>query len=92
MELGLHRRNRRLRRLLGGPVCHPWLGLAMKLSAAEIDILERLARGGSTLTVARERGTGHETVRKQVKMLREKIGARNHAHAVAIAMRNGLLS
>ena len=61
------------------------------LNPAEIDILARLAAGGSALTAAHDRGTHPDTVRGQIKLLRSKLGAKNTAHAVAIAIRSGQL-
>lgn len=61
------------------------------LTASETDILEKLACGLTEKQVARERWTQHSTVNGQIKMIRRKLDARTAAHAVAIALRAGLI-
>ena len=60
-----------------------------QLSPREQDIVRRLAQGLSLKEIARELGTAHSTVRKQVMGAREKMGCRSNAEMVVKARRAG---
>lgn len=61
------------------------------LTPYQVRLLDKLASGNTYLTVAEDTGLGKETVKTQAKIIREKLGARNTTHAVAIAMREGII-
>jgi DNA-binding NarL/FixJ family response regulator len=54
-------------------------------------ILQLYADGQSTARVARRLGLSAETVRTHTKAILSRLGARDRAHAVAIALRNSLI-
>jgi DNA-binding NarL/FixJ family response regulator len=54
-------------------------------------ILQLMADGHSTATIARRLGLSTETVKTHTKRLLARLEARDRAHAVAIALRNGLI-
>jgi len=57
-----------------------------ELTPREVLVLKRLALGDTQVEVAAHLGTSFETVRKQAKLARARLGARTNAHAVAIAI------
>lgn len=59
------------------------------LTAAEREVLSRLALGRRIEDIAAERVVALETVRSQVKSILRKLGARSQIQAVAIARRAG---
>ena len=61
------------------------------LSARELEVLTLIARGLTTDRIAGELFVAPETVRSHVTRLRDKLGARNRPHAVAIAISAGLI-
>jgi LuxR family transcriptional regulator len=61
------------------------------LTPRELDVLGLVARGLTAEEAARLLGVSPYTVRKHVKWIRLKLGARNSAHAVAIGLRLGLI-
>ena len=56
------------------------------LTETERRVLRRLAMGDTQLEVAAHEGKSLETVRKQTKVIRARLGAKTNAHAVAIAV------
>lgn len=52
-------------------------------------LLEHLANGENNLSIARELGLSHGTVRVYVAELVDELGARTRTHAVAIAIIEG---
>jgi two-component system NarL family response regulator len=66
---------------------HPTL----TLTPYQVRLLDKLASGGTYTTVAEDTAISKETVKTNVKIIREKLGARNTTHAVAIAMREGII-
>lgn len=60
-----------------------------RLTRTEREILAGLMRGSTTAELAAERCVTHDTVRTQVRTLREKLGARSQLSAVAHAWRCG---
>jgi DNA-binding CsgD family transcriptional regulator len=63
-----------------------------ELTKIERDTLRYLAHGLRIRDVARLRAVSVNTVRKQVWTSRTKLGAKTTAHAVAIALRHGLIT
>lgn len=59
---------------------------------AEIDVLTAAADGYSVPETALLLSKGETTVKNQLMRARLKLGARNTTHAVAIAMRRGLIA
>jgi DNA-binding CsgD family transcriptional regulator len=61
------------------------------LSRAELDVLQAAARGLTVPESAALLGKGRETVKTQRHQIILKLGARNVAHAVAIATTRGVM-
>lgn len=61
------------------------------LSRREIEVLQRCAYGMKAETIAAELGVSAHTVREHLDRARIKLDARNLTHAVALAMRAGLI-
>jgi len=62
------------------------------LSRRERQVLEHVAEGLTARAIAGQLGTTRNTVENQLRVLRIKLGARDRAHAVAIAYQHGLLA
>lgn len=62
-----------------------------ELTPAQNRILLLLSDGWSKPQIARATGWGFEALRYHTEKIRLKLGARNTTHAVAIAIRNGLI-
>lgn len=60
------------------------------LSAIELDVLQRVARGHTNRRISHDIWRSLETIRSHCKHIYAKLGARNRAHAVAIAYHIGL--
>jgi len=61
------------------------------LTRRQREILQLLADGQSTIAVAHGLGLSTETVRTHTKAALARLGAHDRAHAVAIALRSGLI-
>ena len=61
------------------------------LTRRQRQILQLIADGHSTARVARRLDLSGETVRTHTKAILARLGARDRAHAVALAMRAGLI-
>ena len=61
------------------------------LSKRETEILQRVAYGATTKSVAEELGISPHTVKTHLERIFEKLGASDRAQAVAIAIRKGLV-
>lgn len=61
------------------------------LSPRQLDVLRLVALGANAAQIANELSISEATVRTHVKNVLERLGAHNRAHAVALAMTNGLL-
>jgi DNA-binding NarL/FixJ family response regulator len=61
------------------------------LTRRQREILQLYADGQSTARVAKRLGLGTETVRTHTKATLSRLGATDRAHAVAIALRSGLI-
>ena len=64
----------------------------LPLTPRELEILRRISFGWSNDEIADDLGIKPDTVRTHVENARRSLGARNRAHAVAIAIRTGGLS
>jgi DNA-binding NarL/FixJ family response regulator len=62
-----------------------------RVTRRQREILQLYADGNSPAQVARRLGLGTETVKTHTKQMLARLGARNRAHAVAIAFRNSLI-
>jgi DNA-binding NarL/FixJ family response regulator len=69
----------------------PPRGSRGKLTRRQREILQLLANGESTTIAARELDLSEETVKTHTKNAVARLGARNRAHAVAIALRESLI-
>ena len=61
------------------------------LTRRQRQILQLLADGESTTAAARELGVGPETIKSHTKNILARLGARNRANAIAIALRESLI-
>ena len=61
------------------------------LSPREVEILQKIAYGGTTKEVADQLGISFHTVKTHLERIFEKLGANDRAQAVAIAIRQGLV-
>ena len=59
----------------------------MNLTAAEWQILAKLAEGKSNKAIASERGTAPVTVRDQVESILHKLGVKNRTEAAAVYLK-----
>jgi len=62
------------------------------LSEREREVLAHFAQGHSTKDVAQMLGISPRTVETYAATIAQKLGARNRIHAVAIALRAGILT
>ena len=62
-----------------------------ELTYREIEVLRSIARGNSNKRVGQLLGIGEETVKAHVSNLLVKLKARDRTHAVAIAIRRGIV-
>ncbi len=69
----------------------PPKGSRGKLTRRQREILQLLADGESATVAARELDLSEETVKTHTKNAVARLGARNRAHAVAIALRESLI-
>ncbi len=61
------------------------------LTRRQVQILQLYADGQATASVAKRLGLSAETIRTHTKAILSRLGARDRAHAVAIAMRASLI-
>ena len=73
---------------LADRVPHPHRG---ELTPRELEVLAYLSHGLRLGDIARERGVTFHTVRDQARSARDRLAAKNLPHAVAIALRHGLI-
>jgi two-component system, NarL family, response regulator len=66
-------------------------GIRSALTRRQRQILQLYADGQSTARVAKQLGLSTETVRTHTKAILSRLGARDRAHAVAIALRSSLI-
>ena len=63
----------------------------LDLTETELMILRLYSHGLTRRMVADERQVSHETVKSQTEFIRAKLAAKTTTHAVAIALRAGLI-
>lgn len=61
------------------------------LSNQELQVLKRFSAGRQRKQIARDLGIAENTVKAYATSMREKLGATNATHAVALAFRAGVL-
>ena len=61
------------------------------LTDRQIHVLERLADGANTPMLVKEMHLSLSSVKREVMLITEKMGTRTRAHAVAQAIRLGLI-
>lgn len=74
-----------------GPYERYRLSVQVDPTAAELDVLRCAADGHSVPETALLLAKGDTTVKNQLMRARLKLGAKNTTHAVAIALRKGLI-
>lgn len=62
------------------------------LTAREVDVLKLVAQGQSNKKVGLTLAISEETVKTHMKSILPKLGANDRAHAVALALRRGVIS
>ncbi len=60
------------------------------LTPRELLLIRHIAEGDSDREIAKARALAVTTIGKDIYTLRQKLGAKNRAHAVVIAIREGL--
>lgn len=79
----------RLQKLIG-PLTDR-IGQSAQLTPREIAVLRSLSVGKHMAEIATGLGLGEETVKSHLSKAQRKLGVRNRTHAVAQAMRNGII-
>jgi DNA-binding CsgD family transcriptional regulator len=77
--------------LLVGAAGNGHSGRPARLTARESDVLSAIAVGHTNAEIARCLRVSEDTVKTHVRRIFSRLGARDRAHAVAIAMRGGLI-
>ena len=67
------------------------LGRYEQPTRRQIDVLRCLSHGMTEQMAADVLGIGHQTVRKLARQARSRLAAKTATHAVAVAIRRGLL-
>jgi DNA-binding NarL/FixJ family response regulator len=78
-------------RIVPGPAACPPASESESLTAREVQVLQLAAWGTSNREVAAQLSIAPEAVRMHMRHLLEKLGARDRAHAVTIALTRGIL-
>ncbi|MBE0480925.1 MAG: response regulator transcription factor [Dehalococcoidia bacterium] len=73
---------------MGKPIEH----VTAPLTAKEVQVLTLIAEGNSNKQIARLLGISEQTIKNHVSAILRKINANDRAHAVFIAVRDGLIS
>lgn len=63
----------------------------LRLTERQITILQMIAKGSTTEEIARQLHISTNTVRSHVRLILATLNANDRAHAVGIAMRDGLI-
>lgn len=66
-------------------------GLSLTLNDREVLILRLVAEGKKTREIARSVRLAERTVKHYLELIRQKLGAKNSSHAVALAIQRGLI-
>jgi DNA-binding NarL/FixJ family response regulator len=61
------------------------------LSAREVEVLALVAAGNRDRYIGEQLGIAEETVKKHLRHIREKVGAKDRMEAIAIAVRRGII-
>jgi DNA-binding NarL/FixJ family response regulator len=72
----------------GRGISHDWAGANRGLSRRESEVLQLMAKGANNRHIARALFISEETVKSHVKAVLRKLGARDRAHGVVIALRD----
>jgi DNA-binding NarL/FixJ family response regulator len=82
--------DRRFRHLSGvdPPTAPAWLA---ELTARDLDVLRLLSDGSSTAGIADTLAYSESTIKNIIHEIVRQLGARNRAHAVAMAIRAGAI-
>jgi DNA-binding NarL/FixJ family response regulator len=75
----------------GAPAAAPEPGEARTLTARELDVLRMLAEGASTADIAGALAYSESTVKTAIHGMTQRLRLRNRTHAVAYALRAGLI-
>lgn len=70
---------------------HLTTNATIDLSPYQVEVLAALAEGKSQPQIAEERAVSLDTIATYVKVIRSKLGAKSTTHAVAVAIRRGLI-
>ena len=62
------------------------------LSAREIDVVYRIAAGGSNKAIAAQLSLSEDTVKSHIRNIMSKLSANDRTHAVSIAIRRGIIN
>lgn len=81
---------RAIQDFLAGESCRP-ITFDPGLTDIEKEILRLLSGGMEAKEIAEVRGVSHHTVANQVRVINRKLKAKNRSHAVAIALRAGIV-
>ena len=65
---------------------------ATVLSAREREVLTLISRGYTSAEIGHKLYLSHETIRTHARNILVALGARSRAHAVALALRDGVIS
>jgi DNA-binding NarL/FixJ family response regulator len=76
---------------LAGETNRPTSGPGASLSSRERDVLQAMANGRSTRQIAADLGIGLQTVKTHIAHIYTKMGINDRTHAVASALREGLV-
>lgn len=63
----------------------------MQLTKTELEIVRALAEGSNSHHIADTRFRSRETIKSHIKNAREKLGAKNIAHLIYLAMNRGII-
>jgi DNA-binding NarL/FixJ family response regulator len=64
---------------------------ASRLTGRQVAVLRLIAQGRDIDAIADELGYSSSTIKKDVHLTLHRVGARNRTHAVALAIRAGLI-
>ena len=66
--------------------------LTYKIAQREVEVLSYVAQGHANKQIARVMGIGESTVKTYMRQIFEKLDAVDRANAVAIGMRDGMIT
>jgi len=66
-------------------------GVFMHLTKTELEVLEALSQGDNSHDIADARFRSQDTIKKHIKNAREKMGAKNIAHLIYLALKQDLI-